>query len=82
MFSGSIKQKLNDTVPLTNFQIEATTTSSIKISLLPSQTALLTRPEYHYDIVALNLLPAPDEAYRMLQGKIVVSLGVTGPLGP
>ena len=83
-FSGSIKETTASPDPsLMFFNIAADVSSSIiTLSLLPSQTTLLTKTAYVYDVIATNLDPAPDEVYRILQGKVKVNPGVTDSTGP
>lgn len=79
-FSGSIKAQASDAdPPVTIFSASVTdvTQSIVNFSLAPHQTALLTGPQFVYDIIAANHATTPEEVYRILQGKIKVSAGVT-----
>lgn len=81
-FSGSIKQQATDPDPPILFfttSIADITQSIINVSLTPHQTALLTQPQYVYDIIAANGAVTPEEVYRILQGRVKVSLGITDP---
>jgi hypothetical protein len=79
-FSGSIKQNYEDSDPsLIYFSASVLdpTQSIVMFSLTPTQTAQLTQPIYYYDCIAVNYPVAPDEVYRILQGRVKVSPGVT-----
>lgn len=78
-FTGSIKTNVDTDPPITKFNIIVVdiTSSLINISLIPCQSALLNKPQYMYDILATNNNVNPVEVYRLVQGKVKVSLGVT-----
>lgn len=78
-FSGSIRENVSAPTVITSFSCSVTSvaSASIEISLTPWQTELLTRKKYVYDIIATNITPSPIEVYRIMEGEIEVSLGVT-----
>jgi len=78
-FSGSVKQQAIDPdPPLLFFTTSVDLTQSIvNMALMPHQTTLLNQPQYVYDFIAVNRAVTPEEVYRILQGKIKVSLGIT-----
>ena len=81
-FSGSIKQTLGDADPPLLFfttSIVDFTQSVVSVSLTPAQTTELIEAAYVYDIIGTNYATTPDEVYRVLQGKIKVSTGITDP---
>ena len=78
-FTGSIKQHHKDVTPITTFSIAILdyTQSVVGVNLYPVQTALLFRDSYVYDIIATNIGPNPEEVYRVLEGRLLPSRGVT-----
>lgn len=81
-FSGSIKENVTDPDPPLLFfttSIADPSQSVVNISLTPAQTTMLSKTAYVYDVIATNYSTTPDEVYRVLQGKIKVSLGITDP---
>lgn len=80
-FTGSIKEKFTDTVPVLNFTVEiiSAVSGSIALYLSADTTWTLTKPKYVYDLIGTNTTPNPDETLRMMQGKVSVKPGVTEP---
>ena len=70
MISGSIKE---------NFGIETVSlpSASINIYLTPDQTALLTKSQYVYDLIAQVSGSSPEETVRLLEGTVSIDPGVT-----
>ena len=79
-FTGSIRNTFTQPdPPITTFNLVIAdyTSSMVTVGLLPTQTALCTQKKYVYDIIATNIGPNPPEVYRILEGKVLVNLGVT-----
>lgn len=79
-FTGSIKEGKTSPDPSILFftmSVVDLTASILEAYLTPSQTTQLVNPAYVYDIIATNYATTPDEVYRILQGKIKVSPGIT-----
>ena len=79
-FTGSIRDTYltPDPPPATfNIVIADYTSSLVEVGLLPTQSVVLTKKKYLYDIIATNIGPNPPEVYRILEGKVNVNLGVT-----
>lgn len=78
-FTGSIKTAVETDPPITKFDITIVdySQSLVNVVLYPTQSALLIKPAYVYDIIATNATYNPSEVYRILQGKVKVNLGVT-----
>ena len=79
-FTGSLKESYESAEPYLYFTSSVSDFSSsiINIELSADQTELLTETRYVYDVVgSVNNPTAPDYVYRLLQGKVVVSPGVT-----
>jgi hypothetical protein len=79
-FSGSIREQQGLVSPLIcNFTITIIdpVSASLSVVLPPESSSLLVKPTYFYDIIATNILPIPDQIYRIIQGKISVNAAVT-----
>jgi len=78
-FSGSIKESVASPVEVTHFSCSVTSVpnATVRITLTPYQSALLTRKKYVYDIIATNMAVTPLEVYRIIEGQVNVDLGVT-----
>jgi hypothetical protein len=79
-FTGSIRDSFTlPDPPITtlNIVIVDYSSSMVNVGLLPTQSALLTKKKFVYDIIATNVGVAPVEVYRILEGKVNVNLGVT-----
>ena len=77
-FTGSVRLSV-DTPVITNFDISiiSLASASILLRLDPSKTSQFTSSKYIYDVIAYNVTPNPDEVYRLIEGKVKVSRGVT-----
>lgn len=80
--SGSIKQKYKDASSLVEFDVTTVSlpSASINLHLTPSQTSLLTKTQYYYDVIAHVSGSDPAETIRLLEGTVTVDPGVT--VGP
>jgi hypothetical protein len=77
-FSGSIKHKFNDAVPVVNFTIDKVNAvgGALTINLTPTETRLLTSQHNNYDVLAIK----PDtKVYRIIEGSVTVRPAVTTP---
>ena len=79
MISGSIKEKYKSTGSVVDFGIETVSlpSASINIYLTPDQTALLTKSQYVYDLIAQVSGSSPEETVRLLEGTVSIDPGVT-----
>jgi len=77
--SGSIKEKYTSPIPTVSFGIEpiVLASGSFNLYLTPAQTALLTKAEYVYDVLAEVSGSTPPETIRLLEGVVAVNPGVT-----
>lgn len=80
-FSGSLKANYDDPDPPVAYfsaSVESPSQSLLTFTLTPTQTGVLdSQCIYYYDLIAVNYTLAPDEVYRILQGKARISPGVT-----
>ena len=77
--SGSVKEKYKSTTAVAEFGVTVLSlpSASVNIYLTPTQTALLTRPVYYYDVIAQISGSSPPETVRLLEGQINTDPGVT-----
>jgi hypothetical protein len=77
--SGSIKEKYKSPTSTIDFSVETISlpSASINLNLSPSQTALLIKPLYVYDVIAHVSSSSPPETIRLLEGQVTVDPGVT-----
>lgn len=80
-FTGSIKEKFSDQVPVMFFtsSILSPISGTLRLYLSADSTWTLDSPRYVYDLLGNNSLASPPETLRLMQGKVVVKSGVTEP---
>jgi hypothetical protein len=79
-FTGSIRQTFDGPVE-TAFSMSVGNLSQAVVRgfLTADQTWMLSGSVYHYDVIANNPTPSPDETYRLTYGRARIIRGVTEP---
>lgn len=70
--SGSIKEKHKDINSIVDFTVQTVSIPSASINLLldSTDTALLTKTQYVYDVIAYVSGSSPEETIRLLEGTV------------
>lgn len=78
-FSASIKDSIKSPTSVTQFTASIINLASASVSLYvsPTQTSLLTKPVYHYDVIAEVSGSVPQETIRLLEGIVTIDRAVT-----